>query len=286
MSFIEYKDIENFYGPDSEAWKDILLSLGGVIVGFGLSEIATFVRNKRQKDRVGKSFTNEIDALKPALVNQVSSNKTFVIEIAKYNFIAPTAFIYKNLDHVKSLDRLLVSEYCKKQYGEAHLKKVRIIYNQLTIIESEMERLVSFYESYSAELSVQYDSYRSIANKYSRSVADYFTENNLNTGDDKFVDQVMTLTKETLFTDKETENIVQFKDSLHRKLIDIEYGNNAHPIYKTVSEFNQQGIDSLTTIIIKTKAFIRKVNTITTSLGNCYQKIYDEAIPADINGSR
>lgn len=286
MSFIEFKDIENLYGQDSETWKDVLLTFGGVIVGFGLSELATLIRNNRQKNRIGRSFNNEIDALKPALINQVASNKLFINEISKYNFIAPTAFIYKNLDHVKSLDRLLISEYCKKQFGDAHLKKVRIIYNQLTIIESEMERLLSFYENYSADLSAQYDSYRANANKYSRAVADYFTSRKLKAGDDKFVDQILTLTQETLFKQKDTENIVQFQDSLHRKLIDIEYGNNGHPFYKTVTDFNQQGIDILTTITIKTNSFIRKVNTITSSLENCYQKIFDETIPEDTNGSR
>lgn len=286
MPFIEFKVIENFYGQDSEIWKNVMLTLGGVIVGFGLSELATLIHKNRQKNRIGKSFNNEIDAIKPALINQVSSNKLFLKEISKYNFIEPTAFIYKNLDHVNSLDRLIVSEYCKKQFGDAHLKMVRIIYNQLTIIETEMERLLNSYENYSAELSAQYESYRANSNKYIRTVADYSISNKLKSGDDMFVDQIMTLTQETLYKHNETGNIVQFQDSLHRKLIDITYGNNGHPLYKTVTDFNQQGIDILTTITIKTNSFLKKVYIITTSLENCYQKIFNETIPEDTNGCR
>lgn len=283
MPFIEFKDIENFYGQDSETWKDILLSLGGVFVGFGLSEFATYLRNNRQKNRIGKSFKNEIDSLKPALEMQIKFNKTvYINENAKYNFIPPTAFIYKNLDYLKSLDRLQVSQYSKKQFGENYLKKVRIIYNQVTVIETEMERLLRFHETFMEELTSLYSLYREISNTYSRAIAEYFMITKLKTGDDKFIDDVMALTNDTLFKQHGTDNIVQFKNSLHLKLIEIQFNNNEHPMYKTVSNYNQKALDIITTITIKTESLIKKVNTVTVSLEKAYEKIYDEIVPENV----
>lgn len=279
MIFTEVKVFEIFYLQESDTWKDVLLSFGGVGIGFGLSEFATFTRNNRQKNRIGKSFQNEIDSLKPSLANQIKSNKAFLIEINNYNFISPTAFVYKNLDFVKNLDRLQVSEYYKKEFSEDYLKKIRSIYNNLIIIETEMERLLSFYETFTSDLGIQYELYRVNANKYSRAVADYFSENKLKTGDDLFLDKLMNLTNETFFQQKGTNDIIQFKESLHMKLFEIEFGHNNHPLYKTVSEFNQNGFDIITTILTKTSSFSNKVKTINLSLDRSYKRMYDEDAP-------
>lgn len=275
----EFNNIENFYGQDSPLWKDLLLSFGGVALGFGLSEFANWIRNNRLKERVGKSFQNEVDSLKPALVNQVEANRLYLQELQKYHFISPTIYIHKNLDHVKSLDRLLVAEYCKKTFGQEYLKKVRTIFNQLSVIETEIDRLIRFHENFGADLSTQYALYRENANKYTRAVADYFTGKKLKTGDDPFVDSIMTLTQETLFKDRNSDDIIQFQDKLHLKIIELEYGKNDHPLYRTITEFNQTGLDIISSILIKNASLIRKVQIITRSLENCYKKIYEQDFP-------
>lgn len=274
----EYYEVIKIVDDTTSIWKDFVLPVGCVALGFGLAEFASWSRKNKEINKVGESFDFEIDSLREPLKKQVAALKELKDTVVKYESISPALYIYKNLEFVKSLDRHLVSEYSEKKYGKENLKRTRKIYNTLIVIEAEMNRLNEFYEKFSNFLDSNYEEYRAIINRYTRTISDYDLELKKKQQTDPFIAETMKLFEETIFKASGTTDIMQFDESLHKKLIYLNIKNFGHPMYKHSSENNQNALDALMAIRIQTESFINKLNNIIKSLESSYEVLYNENI--------
>ena len=277
MGFIvEYKEVIKDAGDIMSIWKDIFLPLGGVALGFGLSEGAAWLRKKREINKIGESFDFEIESLKEPLKKQIVALGELKTTIEKYESTSPALYIYKNIEFVKNLDRHLVSEYSEKKHGKESLKRTRKIFNTLIVIEAEMDRLNEFYDKFSDFLGNNYENYRAVVNQYMRTISDYDLELKKNKKTDPFIFALMQMFNDTILNASGTTDIMQFDDRLHKKIIHLNIQYFGHPLYKDSSENNQKALDTLMAIRIETDAFVNKLNNITKSLESSYDKLYKE----------
>jgi len=281
MPFIEFNDIETFVGSESSLLKDLLLSLGGVVVGFVLAELASLYRKWNEKQKIGKSFDFEISALKDPLKNQINGIKDLKTAIEKYEEHSPSLFIYKNLEFVKSLDRNIVSEYFKSKHGEDNLKKTRVVYNTLSVIEAEMDRYNKFYEEFNVKLSSNYNLYRMNLTGYSRCLTNFDLSNQSIDNKDPYVVPIINLFKKYVFTGNGISNIMPFENDLHLPIVSLNIKSHGHPFYNDSSHYNQTALDIIMSVKIDTESFIGKLENIEKSLENCYAKIYQETTTAE-----
>ncbi|MBK9284097.1 MAG: hypothetical protein IPM51_07220 [Sphingobacteriaceae bacterium] len=278
MPIIEYNEIETFVGENSPIWKDLLLSLGGVVVGFTLSESASWIREWKKKQKIGTSFDFEITALREPLKNQIGDIKDLKSVVVKYENVSPSLFIFKNLEFVKSLDRNIVSEYFKSKHGENNLKRTREIYNTLSVVEAEMERYNKFYEEFNIKLSANYHSYRMILTEYSRNLVDYDLLNSSQQNNDTYIISITTLFQQTVFSGGAISNIMPFEKSFHMPILNLNIKAHGHPFCEISSRHNQSALDVIMNVKIDTESFLSKLDNIEKSLKNCYERIYQEKL--------
>jgi len=270
--------IDNYTGSDSGTLTNIVLSFGGVVLGFLLSEGGNKWRIRKQRMKIGETFDLELASLKDALKNQIVHNKSYSEKITAFSHTPPTFYIFKNLDFVKSLDRHVVNEYYRLEKKNTDPKKIRVIYNSFNVIEAELERFMSFYEDYNGKISILYNQYKEYGNSFVRSMADFHIKNEATIKDDAFFNALSSLVKATLFGTKGTiDDIMPFEDSLHVKLISLET-QHTHPLREEMTAFNRKGRDIISTIKSDSDNYKKRVDNLTISLENCYKKVFNEEI--------
>ncbi|OFX22070.1 MAG: hypothetical protein A2033_14285 [Bacteroidetes bacterium GWA2_31_9] len=278
MAIFEFNEIETIIGKDSIIWNDIFLSFGGIVLGFLLSEGKSLLNSKKEIKKIGKSFDFEIFALKYPLGKQIVAINDVKRSLSNYENITPSLFIVKNLEYVKSLDRRLVNEYLKNKYGKEDLKRIRLIYNSLNVIDLEMERYMKFYEEFNLNLNNNYNQFRSTLNEYARSSSEFNLLIKSNGEKDNYIDSIIELFKNTVFKEDVLSNIMPLESSLLEKLIPINLNNFGHPYYSTSRHLNQKAFDIIMNIKIDNQSFIRKLDNIIKSLSNCYEIIYNQKL--------
>jgi hypothetical protein len=257
---------------------NILLSFGGVVLGFILSEGGNKWRIRRQRIKIGETFDLELASLKDALKNQIIHNKFYSEKIKVFSHTPPTFYIFKNLDFVKSLDRHVVNEYYRLEKKNTDQKKIRVIYNSFNVIEAELERFMSFYEDYNSKISTLYHKYNEYGNTFVRSMGDFYIKNKETIKDDTFFNELSGLVKSTLFGNNGAiDDIMPFEDSLHTKLISLET-QHTHPLREEMTVFNRKGRDIISTIKSDSDNYKKRVDNLTLSLENCYKKVFGEEI--------
>lgn len=277
MSIFEYNSIENYIGNESSPLKDLVLSFGGVVVGFILSESATFFKRKREIERIGKAFYFEIGSIKQPLKNQVKAINELKNSLTKNENIEPSLFIFKNLEFVKTLDRHSVSEYSRNKFKKENLKRIREIYNALNVVEAELDKYVKLYENLNFKLDALYEQYSSNINEYIRSFSSFKLQPDGTNYKDNFTDSIETLFLETVLKEEtKKDGIIQYKETLHKKLLELYLRNPGHAYYKISNSYNQKAFDILNNHEIEVYIFIKKLESIMNSLKRCYEKIYSE----------
>ncbi|WP_276980270.1 hypothetical protein [Flavobacterium filum] len=278
MSLFNFKFIENYNGSESDTLEDVILSLSGVALGFGLSELATWWRSRKVRNKVGSSFEFEIESMREPLGFQISSIIKLDEAVANHeNATTAIHFIFKNLQYITNLDRSIVAEYFErkdKKKGKENLKKVRKIFNTVSLIETEIERYQKFYDEYNEKIALEYSKYRENLNTLVRKVSDTGLKFEQNQIKDHYIEELYALIKATVFNGNQIENIMPFEDSFHKPLIHLNLKYANHALYKEMEKYNAIGIDLIISVKIHAQSFNQKLSHIIPSLKLCYDDLY------------
>ncbi|MDQ3111381.1 MAG: hypothetical protein M3R17_15955 [Bacteroidota bacterium] len=257
---------------ETAPWAEILLSLGGVVLGFVLSEGVSFCRRRREINKEGESFDFEITSLKDPLTKQIEELNRLINELGTFIYNPTTIFLFKNLEFIKNTDRHKLNSYYEKKHGTDSLKKLRTINNNVVVIDAEISRFDLSYKEYSTQMGILYSDFNEASNKFVRALGAFHQqEKNRN---DAYLKAIMELAAATVLSRKEKDNIMLLRDSLHERLMGMDYENSTHFLHGTISNFNQEGLDALNAINMQTNSFIRKVTVINTSLQGCLTQLF------------
>jgi hypothetical protein len=277
MALFEYKNIESFYGNDSNILYTALIAISSVAFGFLLSEFASYYRAYKKREKAGRLFQNELSYLKEPLKKQINSNKNYLNKIKTFDFNNSPEIYIQNLEFINFSDKENISEFYLKHFGKDSYKKLRITYNCFVIIDSEIKIFLDFFKTFNNNLTVQYEYYKNNANKFTRAIADYAVYPQMgDINNDSFFKKVNELAENKL--NKERINPMQLKISLHEKLLDREFFNTTHPLFIIINEFNKTGFDIITNIETIVETFFKKASIINENLISCFETIYEEKI--------
>lgn len=249
--------------PDSIA-KDVILSLSGVIVGFILSEGVTYLKTRKEITREGETFELEILALKPALEKQIADLNKLKAEIISFHDTAADISLFKVMDYFKQVDRRKLNLYFNRKNKNNGQALLRNKLNSVNVIAFEVDRLIKHYEEYSQMLGTQLGNYKMVADTFQRYIAEYMLLHNAN---EPYAIEISKILMTELHS-KATTNILTYRDSLHKKLLAMDYENRHHQLHPEILKFNQEGSDIISKVEMEMNTFLNALDTISESLEN------------------
>jgi hypothetical protein len=249
--------------------KEIVLTFGGVIIGFVLSEGANSIRTYKEVTRAGKSFDYEVSAFKPILQMQVGHLKNFYKEVQDYVQASPKITIIKNESYAHIDREKVVRYYSRKEEISEALRLFNLKINRIWVVESEIERFLKYYQDFATKVDLLLVKYSSISNRFFHVVAEYCRESK---GLDEYAATVM---NEALKYCKEIiYNIVVHKVTLHKNLFDMDSKNRTHVLHNPIRNLLEDGGLVIEEMEAINKDFLDAINSITTTLENCYLDMY------------
>lgn len=263
---------------DIEFWKTIISSVIGIIIGFSLSEFSTWIKSRNTKKKTVETFSKELEAIKSALREQINSNIEFISGLEDYKFKNPRIAIGSNIEFVKEIDRLVISNYYESKLKDKQLKKIRSIYNHLNVIEFEMFRTQQFLEDFNKIADEKHDTYMASIDKIIRYLGKFREGNivDIKTSDPSKY-KLLKLVEIEILKKKNSPDIIPFQQSFHEPLFMFCITNKEHKEIDInyLNDLNTVSYDILKRYKIKMDGFKSKMKVINESLERCYEKIYN-----------
>jgi hypothetical protein len=261
----------------SQNYLNIFIALISVSLGFFLSEASFYIKKRRENRRLINVFSSELNSIKSSLREQINSNNEFIDGLNDYRFNNPRVTIGSNLDFIQALDRLIIIDHFTKRVYYDDGKKIRSVYNQLNVIQSEMKRFDKFLDEFNSVARESYESYNKSVDKIMRFIADILPRNEeeIKQMDTKVKDLISFLDQKILKRGNIVD-IISNKSEVHIPLFEMCYHLESIPTFnsKLLTELNQDSFDILKKYVIKMDGFKNKMIVINESLERSFDRIF------------
>ena len=252
--------------------KEIILSLGGVVTGFVLSEGATFIRSYREVTREGEAFDFVVSSMKPVIEKQIKLLNRFHSELTENKNTLPEITIMKDPNRANIDRHKVVKYYSRKKDKKEALRLLNLKMYRLDLLELEIERYKKYSEEFSVEANAITVKYFSELDKLTRKVADFAHRMGKDSANDEYYLQVWKIANSV--ADIIGEGIIDTKIPIHDKLFELYEKGSGHSLQIAVRDFNIEGLKTIGEMMNLNDAFAKTTLLIKDGIEQCYKDIY------------
>jgi hypothetical protein len=252
--------------------KEIVLTFGGVIIGFALSEGANYIRSYKDITAEGEAFDFHIKATQPVIKEQVERLRAFASKVRKYERAIPVMLMMEN--QTPSIDIIKVTKYYKRKKPHRDRGAMRLVYlrkDRLAVVEHEIGRITGCFTMFNEEIDPILLRYTNAANKFIDSVNEYYLNRK---EDDEYSTTIYKIVRDLEST--LSHNIVALKDSVHTDLIALNAQNPRHILNKAIKDFDYEGTQAIADMESHSKQFAITIEMLTDTIEQCYNDMYIE----------
>lgn len=252
--------------------KEIVLTFGGVAIGFALSEVATFVKSRRETTKQGKAFEFEFFSLQPLLKTQIHNFESTYKGIETSDNAPLNISIFKYIQ-AQHFDYHKLVQYHSRKDKKKAFEIIKNRLSSLQTIEAEIDRFREYYEKYADKRDEISSKYANVAKEFFRTVDSHGKLVNSENKVDVLATDLRKLLLAVLF-DTPTLSLPPLKETLHRVVDQLTATDLSHPLKKEIDKFNSVGFDLITDYEAETTIYLGAMLPIITNLKVMYNDLY------------
>ncbi|CAN5871825.1 hypothetical protein BH11BAC7_BH11BAC7_14260 [soil metagenome] len=252
--------------------KEIVLSFGGVIIGFTLSEGTNYLRAYKEITAEGEAFDFQITAMQAIIKEQVERLRLFSSKVRNYERAFPVIMIME--DQTIDCDIRKVIKFYGRRKVIRDRGAMRLVYlrkDRLEVVVHEIKRVKECFKLFNEEIDPVLVRYTNAANSFIDQVKEYYL--NHKKGGGEYATAILKIVKDIENT--LTHNIVALKDSVHANLIVLDGTNRGHELHDAIKKFDYEGTEAIADMENYSKEFAITVEMLTDTIEQCYHDIYE-----------